>query len=323
MFVGRGLQIFVGFRRLYLVMSMVVLCVALLAGCGSRSLPQSSSGANTAPSGSNPAQDREAAPKPGPKKIAVMYFPYAEHLFAIGRADAVKGVVGLKSLRQFSVYDPYVSGDRIIDLGDQANLEKIMEMNPDLIIASQFEEQIVEQLSKIAKTVTVNTNLDWQETIKQVAALIDEEAKAQAYIDNFRKKQAEVTAVMEQSGQHGQTALFMMLWKNGFNYWGNPRMSLYYDKLGFKQPGELKNIGQIDLEGVSQMNPDYIFIGNDYTNASEISMKELETNPVWQALGAVKNKKVFIVDTEILGPLAMGQYKGLEFMEKLMKSAKQ
>lgn len=295
---------------------IIVLCFVLLAGCSGGAPGNNAGTASPAPAAS-PQPAKSAAPK-----IAVTYFPYAEHLFAIGQAGSVKGVVGLSSLKQFSVYDPFLMDGAIVDLGDEANLEKIIALNPDLIIASQFDEKIAEQLSKIAKTVTINTSLNWQETIVQVAAVVGEEAKAKQYVDGFNKKGSEIATLMEQSGQKGKTALFVMPWKKGFTYWSGSRMALYYDKLGFKPFDGMKNTGEITLEGIAELNPEYIFIGKDYTNSSEITLKVLESNPVWQGLHAVKNKKMFVVDTEILGPLAMGQSKGLDYVEKLMKAGK-
>jgi len=289
---------------------VMTLCMGLLIGCSNGTNPTDNTTAtpSVAPS---PVADK------GPAKIVVTYFPYADHLFALGKADTVAGVVNMKSLKDFTVYEPFLKDGRIADLGDQIDLEKIMALNPDLIIASQNEAAQIEQLSKIAKTVTVNATLNWQETIRGVAAAIGDDAQAEAYIQQFQTKQAAVSATIEQSGVKGKTALFMMPWKKSFTYWSGSRMALYYDKLGFKPFEGMSNVGEIDLEGISKLNPEYIFIGKDYTNSSEITLQDLETNAVWNSLDAVKNNKMFVVDTEILGPLAMGQFKGLTYMEQL------
>lgn len=303
--------------RFALFAAALAFVFALLAGCGRTAGPNESAAQPPAPEAQGAA---ESAAKAGPRNIAVLYFPFADHLFALGNADAVKGVAGLKSLRTFPVYEPFLQGDAIADLGDQASMEKLIAMQPDLIIASHFEQSQAEQLSKIAKTVVVTASLDWQDTLRQVAAAIGEEAKAEAYIDGYTKRLDEVAAVMERSGQKGKSAMFMMPWKKGFTYWSGPRLSAYYGTLGFKPFEGLQNTGEISLEGLGKLNPDYLFIGNDFTHASEISLEELQTNPVWQSLDAVKNNRMFIVDTEIFGPLALGQSKGLEVMDKLMKT---
>ncbi|KRF07992.1 hypothetical protein ASG89_16265 [Paenibacillus sp. Soil766] len=276
------------------MLTFSILCVfaILAAGCGNGSTASST----VTPASSSAAAATTAPVKKGPSKIVVTYFPYADHLFALGKADAVAGVVNLKSLQDFPVYDL---------------------LNPDLIIASDADQKDLEQLNKIAKTVTVKATLNWQETIRGVAAAVEEEAAAETYVNQFLNKQTEVSTVIEKSGVKGKTALFVMPWKKGFTYWSGSRMAIYYEKLGFKPFEGMKNVGEITLEGISELNPEYIFIGKDYTNSSEVTLDSLSQNPVWNSLSAVKNKKMFVVDTEILGPLAMGQVKGLDYMSKL------
>jgi iron complex transport system substrate-binding protein len=238
-------------------------------------------------------------------------------LFAIGETAAVKGVAGLKSLRNFPVYEAYTKEGKIADLGDEPHLEKILELNPDVIIAWEGDENRYEQLSKIAPTILIPSSENWQVTIMQVAAVMGEEEKAQQYIDSYRQKLKDVASLMEQSGEKGKTALFLMTWGKGFNYYGGVRMSPYYKELGFTPFDKMGDYGEISLEGVSELNPDYIFLGEDFTRSADVALKELEQNPVWKNLRAVKNNRVFVVDTEIMGPLAMGQYKGLDVIESI------
>jgi iron complex transport system substrate-binding protein len=318
-----------GMRKPFVIFIAFMLLAMLFAGCANTG--QVASQQNTAAH-----QDEKTAAFPKtikhakgetvipskPKTVAVTYFPYAEHLFAIGETAAVKGVAGLKSLRNFPVYEVYTKEGNIADLGDEPNLEKILELNPDVIIAWEADENRFEQLSKIAPTIMIPSSENWQDTIMQVAAVMGEEDKAQQYIDRYNKKLKDVASLMEQSGEKGKTALFLMTWGKGFNYYGGVRMSPYYKGLGFKAFAKMKDYGEISLEGVSELNPDYIFLGEDFTHSADVTLQELGQNPVWKNLRAVKNNKLFVVDTEIMGPLAMGQYKGLEVIESIMKDGK-
>ncbi|MFD2331035.1 ABC transporter substrate-binding protein [Cohnella sp. GCM10020058] len=305
-------------KRWNVLLGLALMCAVLLAGCGNGNhLTQTNTGSAT----ESTAPDA-AATQTNPSKIVVTYFPYADHLFALGKGEDLIGVVNLKSLKDFTVYEPFLADGHVADLGDELDLEKIAALNPDLIIASSADADQIEQLSKIAKTVTVNATLNWQETIRGVADAIGEKTEAEAYIGKFTAKQTEAAAVVEQSGAKGKTALFVMPWQKSFTYWSGPRLALYYEKLGFKPFDGLSNVGDITLEGISELDPEYLFIGKDYTNTSEITLEQLEKDPVWNSLSAVKNKKMFVVDTEILGPLAMGQFKGLAYMEQLFQEKK-
>lgn len=356
-FVQRIIDRFHG--KMTVLIMCAVLLAGLLAGCGARAgssgeLDASGAGGNNAAAGQGGASNGqegvggaaagEGGAKSGvgaasypltikhakgetvirekPKSVAITYFPYADHLLAIGEMPEKLGVVGLSSLKNFPVYDPFTKDGRIIDLGNTANLEKVLEMSPDVIIAWEDDDKIYEQLAKIADTIVIPSSENWQDTITQVAAVMGREDAAQVYIDRYNAKLQEVAAAMEKSGEKGKTALFMMTWGKGFSYYGGKRMEPYYKDMGFKPFDSLGDWGEISLEGVSELNPDYIFVGEDFTNSAEMTLKELEANPVWNSLNAVKNKKLFVVDTEIVGPLAMGQSKGLELIGEIMGEGK-
>ncbi len=310
---------------------ILVLLVLILSACGNNNESNNSASSPATEQASPSSEQAAAFPKTiahdkgetvlesKPKTIAITYFPYADHLFAIGEQAVIGGVVGLSSLKNFPVYDYFTEDGTISDLGDTPNLEKITALNPDVIIAWEDDEKIYDQLSKIAPTILIKQSENWQDTILKVAAVINEEGKAQQYIDDYNKKLTDLAAQMDQTGEKGKTAIFMMTWAKGFNYYGGARMAPYYEKLGFSKFKDMQDWAEISLEGVSSLDPDYIFLGEDFTNTAELKLEDLKTNPVWNNLKAVKNDKLFIVDTEIVGPLAMGQFKGLDIIEGIMK----
>ncbi|WP_084134410.1 ABC transporter substrate-binding protein [Paenibacillus harenae] len=317
-------------RKLAMIATAALAVMLVAAGCGNNGNTGNEGGNSGAVNTNSGESDGAAYPvtikhakgetvlEEKPMTAAITYFPYAEHLFAIGEESVVGGVVGLTALQNFTVYEPYVMDKPIADLGDETNLEQITALNPDVIIAWEADDAQYDQLSKIADTIVINSNENWQETIVQVAAVFSAEEKAEQYIQDYEAKLKEVAALMDTTGEKGKSALFVMTWGKGFNYYGGARMAPYYEHLGFKSFDTLEDYGEIGLEGVSELDPDYIFLGKDFTNSAETQLEELEKNPVWNRLKAVKSGKVFIVDTEILGPLAMGQSKGLTFMESIM-----
>jgi iron complex transport system substrate-binding protein len=310
------------------VILAVMLVMMLVAGCGKNAVNE----------GNQAAEDDKGAAavfpvtikhakgetvmEKKPEKAAITYFPFAEHLFAIGEEAAVGGVVGLQSLKNFPVYADFVQNDKIVNLGDETNLEKIMKLNPDVIVAWEADDALYDQLSKIAKTIVISSNEDWKQTITQVAAVFGAEAKAKQYIADYDAKLKEVASLADTTGDKGKTALFLMTWAKGFYYYGGVRMAPYYEQVGFKSFDNLEAYGEITLEGLSKLDPDYIFLGQDFTNTAEVQLAGLEKSPVWNKLKAVQAGQVHIVDTEIMGPLAMGQFKGLAYMESIFKSGK-
>lgn len=89
------------------------------------------------------------------------------------------------------------------------------------------------------------------------------------------------------------------------NVFFNP--SLYTD-LGFTVPQEIQNAKAqevISLEKFSEMNPDYIFVqfSEDENKNNPKALEELQNNPIWKSINAVKNDKVFV---NVVDPLAQG-----------------
>ncbi|MDO3681470.1 ABC transporter substrate-binding protein [Paenibacillus ehimensis] len=317
-------------ERSFLVTVMILLLL-LLTACGNA---EKKNGADVQNAGVNEAANASAGAsfprtikhakgetllQTKPQKIVVTYFPYADHLYAIGEESVVSGVVGLQSLRNFPVYDAYTKEGGAKDLGSEANIEKLLDLKPDVIIGWGEDAKIYDELSKIAPTVLIPESENWQDTIGKVAEVIGEEDKAQQYVKDYNDKLLKLAGKFEQTGVKGKTAIFMMTWGKGFNYYGGVRMEPYYKGLGFAKFDGMKDWGEISLEGVGAVDPDYIFLGKDFTGKAEMTLKELEKSAVWNSLTAVKTGKLFIIDTEIVGPLAMGQMKGLEVMESIMQ----
>lgn len=323
-------------KRGFLPLFVILLVSLIAAACGNTTATQTESnnsasvdGSGTSSGTGNAAQDAnfprtiqhdkgETVLADKPKKVAITYFPYADHLFAIGAQDVVAGVVGLKSLQSFPVYGPYTKQDQIADLGDTANMESILALEPDVIIAWEDDVKIYDQLSKIAPTIVIPQSENWQDTIGKVAEVIGEEAKARQYMADYNAKLDALAAKMDETGAKGKTAIFMMTWGKGFFYYGGVRMEPYYERLGFAKFDGMEYWAEISLEGVADINPDYIFLGEDFTGAAELTLDELANHPVWNGLKAVKSDNLHVIDTEIVGPLAMGQSKGLDVIEEIM-----
>lgn len=72
----------------------------------------------------------------------------------------------------------------------------------------------------------------------------------------------------------------------------------------------------ISMEKLSEINPDYIFIqfSEDENKEQPKVLEDLQKNPIWQSITAVKNQKVFI---NVVDPLAQGgtSYSKFKFLE--------
>ncbi|HCA30296.1 MAG TPA: hypothetical protein DEP23_12390 [Ruminococcaceae bacterium] len=76
-------------------------------------------------------------------------------------------------------------------------------------------------------------------------------------------------------------------------------MNAFYDKehgLGLPLPQNMPedNTGELTLEALAELNPEYIFLSSK--NADSDYLDELSKNSVWNALTAVKGNHVYQID---------------------------
>lgn len=93
-----------------------------------------------------------------------------------------------------------------LDVGDieevgsstEANLEAIAAIDPDMIIASDFEEEIYDQLSGIAPTVLVEwgSNGDWRRRFREAAAAVGRSERAEEVEVDYEQTISELPGVV-------------------------------------------------------------------------------------------------------------------------------
>ncbi len=257
---------------------------------------------------------RETTLEKEPERVALLFFHNYEHMLILGKApyaatDMEDVYRGWGSLIPFNVqYE-------ILELGatGEPNLEKILEVEPDLILiaAAQFEK-VGADLEKIAPTIVVGRNeegwVTWWEKLTEYGKILGLEEKAAKTIDEINGK---ITAARETLAAYSDktVALITLREKNMSAY----ATDYVYNKetgLGVTKPAKYPELvtEEITLEGLAEMDPDYIFLyDNAVTTVDEDALAELEKNSVWASLKAFKNNNITFVDRAAFsgGPIGM------------------
>lgn len=235
-----------------------------------------------------------------PQRIAIVAFPLVETMFALNTQPVAAPQVTVMS--QWDSLKPYLAGNSLIDLGSQTsiNLEKLLEIEPDLIIGTKYNEEIYEELSKIAPVILLDTqplSLDWKSVPREIAKVIGKERTVEARI-------AEIEGLITESREKlspykDETFAFLTLAdKSSFGVFGKQIYPAYFDGqsgLGLKAPnGYPEKTGRLSLERLAELNPDHIFIMK--VPGAEKKLESLKSNSLWNALPAVKEGKVHLID---------------------------
>ena len=259
----------------------------------------------------NDALGREVTIEKQPEKIVVLHFGYTEYLMALNSPPV--GVAQLETAQSFKTLNQYKEMSDFIDVGKVTapNLEKILEIKPDLIIATPgIHDDALESLEKISTVVYKTDYGTWEETLNDYARLLGKEEVAATYIQETKDiitKTRETLASYED-----KTFVFLRPdSKGGFWTPGSGQASVFYHDpetgFGLSAPkGHPTEAGNISLEALADMNPDYIFF-QDNEELCRQKVKELESSGVWQSISAVQSGSVGYLDLSLntFSPLAI------------------
>ncbi|WP_126425376.1 iron-siderophore ABC transporter substrate-binding protein [Brevibacillus marinus] len=247
-----------------------------------------------------------------PEKVALLFFRNFEHLFLLGESPVA--ATDLNVLQEWASLAPYKDHE-IADLGPitSPNLEKLLEIDPDLIIAvvGRFESY-GDKLEQIAPVVVVGSNENnWQGALREYGKIFGKEQQAEAEIARIEALIADSRKQL--AAYSDKTFAVIMLGEK--QLWAFTTQFVFNKEsgLGLNPPSHYVDMStkgeQISLEGLAAMNPDYMFvadIGGSSKNAEKY-LKNLERDAVWNSLDAVKNGRVYVLDSSIAagGPLGI------------------
>ncbi|OBZ17091.1 AraC family transcriptional regulator [Bacillus sp. FJAT-26390] len=187
------------------------------------------------------------------------------------------------------------------DIGDgNGNIEKILEMEPDLIIMDDTYAEMNEQLPKIAPTVIVPfaSLKTVHDELTYFGKLLGKEQEAEIWLADYDRRIAEAKVkVLKAIPADSTFSVMELMEKNisavGSNY-GKGGQAVY-GGFGFKPPAEvdleMKDPGwaSISAETLPKYAGDYIILTTD-----SHTMEDLKADPIWNSLDAVKNDRVYI-----------------------------
>lgn len=323
-------------RTKFYAMLISLLCLTVILGaCGSSNSSSNDAkdaGSNqeqTTDAGQEPSEDSTQASKfprtikdangdvtikEAPKKVAVVHWGYGDSLllFKLESVGLALPFTEKQSVLHSEQYKPYV--DKVKDLqivgeNTQVNMEKLLAYGPDLIVAGNaINKDILAELQKIGQTVVIDeaqTDVwsNWPALVTKFGEILGQEDVAADYIAKF---QADLQAAKDKLSSLDGTVAFVQVREKEVYLQGTQYLTQYYEGMGLKAPASdnSKEGAQISLEGLSAIDPDYLFLG--YFNYADRTMPaatdEWESMAVWNKLKAVTNKQVY----DINGELALG-----------------
>lgn len=230
-----------------------------------------------------------------PKRIVDLTNFYTGYILALG----IKPV----GISEGAADNPYFKGmlDGVYNVGNEPSPEKILELNPDLIVTFTGSEGI-DKLSQIAPVVAIDFGKkNVKDQMLDYGKLTGREEQAKAWVDGWEKKISELKPQIQASVGDKTVSILNPYAKGLFVFGHNYGRGgeIIYGEFGLKAPPEAQKEAidsgtgwaSISLEKLPEFAGDIIFTCPWSGDTSD--PKAVYDNPVWIGLPAVKAGHVF------------------------------
>ncbi|WP_185819836.1 ABC transporter substrate-binding protein [Salibacterium salarium] len=184
---------------------------------------------------------------------------------------------------------------------EEADAEKILTLDPDLIVVSDYREaEAIENYEKIAPTVALEFGKPPLEQLETVAELTGREEEHEQWIEEYEADVEEAREEIDPYVEDGETAVVMQFYEKDIYMYSTSTFPTIYDAAQFEPTEEAKNITDsesLSQEVIPEYSADRIFVMFADTTAEE-NYEELSEKSIWADLPAVQNDKVHIVDND-------------------------
>jgi iron complex transport system substrate-binding protein len=238
-----------------------------------------------------------------PQRIVATY--YMGELAALG----IKPVGTVT--RQLGEASPNLAAytKEVADIGASPNLEAIVGLNPDLIIATDFDNIDYADYAKIAPTVIIPwINDDVWDKLRTFAKLFDKEDEAETFIQDYEVKAVKARETIEGVVAKNETVSIIRFFGKSIRVYGGRDIGhAIYNGLQLTPPAIIKDAmaqdanfnstQDISLEEIPQYAGDRIFVV--VTDADgDSAYKAAQQLSIWSNLPAVKNNKVYEIPAD-------------------------
>ncbi|MFN2744231.1 MULTISPECIES: ABC transporter substrate-binding protein [Bacillus] len=299
----------------YLLLSLL-LAAGVLAGCGgSAEAPaeqhKQEKTAEAFPVSVKDATGKEIKIEKEPKKIVSLMPSNTEITYALGLGKKVVGVTDL---------DTYPKEVKEVEKigGMEFNTEKIISLNPDLVLAHastmQSAEEGLKQLRDAGITVvTVNDAQSFEETyqsIEMIGEAAGAKQKAQDLVKNMKSDLAAIKEKAESISESEQKKVFVEvspapdIYTTGKGTFMNEMLEAIHAK---NAASEQEGWAKMTEESIIKLNPDVIV-----TTSGAAAVSEIKKRSGWSGVKAVKNNQVYDVDPDLVTRPGPRLIKGVE-----------
>ncbi|MGI9953090.1 cobalamin-binding protein [Moorellaceae bacterium AZ2] len=311
-------------RRKLQVVSAVIIVLVLgffLFGCADRKATQvrnsPAAGGEEYPLTVADDMGRTVTLESRPERLVSLAPGNTEILFALGLGDKVVGV------DDYSDYPPKAAEVPKVGGFSNPNVEKIVALQPDLVLATNMHEQAVRRLEEVGIPVAVVSPKSVEgvlQSIEWIGKMTAADERAAELVTDLESRMRKVEAVVEGIPQEKRPWVY-------YEVYSDPIMTAGPQTL-IGQLIELaggRNIAydaqadypEFSVEAIIERNPEVI-IFPQWHGSESLTVEQVKSRNGWQQVRAIKNNRVFGVDANIISRPGPRIVEALEVLAKII-----
>jgi iron complex transport system substrate-binding protein len=256
---------------------------------------------------------REVTIEEEPMKIVSLAPSNTEILFALGLGDKVFGVT------EYCDYpDEALDKEKVGGYSD-ADIEKIVAINPDLILAEDMHKtEVIPALEDLGFTVIAlvpNKLQEVMDSIMLIGQLTGTEAAASQIVDDMSQRIAAITERTNQLTEEEKTKVLYVIWYEPISSVGtNTPIHELIEKAGGINIAQVAGEGwpTLTLEEIVSINPQVIIVNDD------VSLQSILNESRLSEVDAVVNNRVYSINADLTNRPTARIVDGLELMAKMI-----
>ena len=283
-----------------IVLIISIMLAAVLAGCGARKQAEAPAGDVFAEI--TDVNGRTVKLKKKPERIIVTSSSFLEPLHEVG-GDVVARPDSKTNMPDYAKDKPSIGRTYNVDM------EKLISYTPDLVIINKAtNEKLIQPLEAAGIPVIVAKLKSYEDVkngLRQFAVITGHPEKAEAFIADMDKRIEEIknrlpkkelrVLILHSTSQGVSVQLDSSIAGSVANLLGFKNVAS-----GMKAMEDKPDAAPYSIETAVEQNPDVIFVTSmGKVDEIKASMeKTMETNPAWQSIPAVRDKKVYYLSQE-------------------------
>jgi len=297
---------------------LVVLMIVMISACTSKNTIETTAIAPTEsletdyPYTIKDSKEKEIVIQAEPTKVVSLAPSITELIYALGKGNALIGRT------DYCDYPEEVKKVESIGSLRNPNIEKIIELKPDVLIAStHFKDDVAKKLEDLGIKVVVLYNAEdfngAYDVINSLGELFNTKAEAQELISSMKEKVAAVEGKVK--GKETPKVYYVVgFGKNGdYTATGDTFIGEMLLMAGGDNIAKDATDWKYSLEKIIENDPEYIIISKNFDMKTQF-----EQTAGYNELSAVKNNKVIEIDDNLLNRQGPRLAEGVEAIAKIL-----